>query len=317
MALVACILVSVSAAAQEPWDYLGALGSTNFSENVPVEFGFVDLANGNLHLEIPLADPAQRGALRYNARFVYDSRVWMPVLYGNSWYWTYTQGAPAGYSNPTGHYGWDVFYDFGDLTNELASPPHTGITSWAEIPMTCFLGTRKVFNHFEVSQGQVTRYFDLTISQGGCGGYPSSADGHATDGSGYHLYVMTSTSMSLWDWKLIAPDGTDVTAYRDANGNHYAGNNPSLPSTMDTLGRIPVSVSGTRQAGSQVHYDVLNSQGSTSRYTVTYGNIYVATNFQQLFISESAVRSWCPPPSLSPMERAINSSTIHTVSFPA
>lgn len=110
--------------------------STNFSENVPVEFGFVDLANGNLHLEIPLADPAQRGALRYNARFVYDSRVWMPVLYGNSWYWTYTQGAPAGYSNPTGHYGWDVFYDFGDLTNELASPPHTGITSWAEIPMT-------------------------------------------------------------------------------------------------------------------------------------------------------------------------------------
>ena len=118
--------------AQESWDYLGDLGSPAFSETVPVELGFLNLASGNLHLEIPLAAPPERGSLGFNARFVYDSRVWIPNLVSGQWVWTPLQGSDTpSYSDPNAHLGWDVFTDYEELTGQIDSPAFVGRTIYA------------------------------------------------------------------------------------------------------------------------------------------------------------------------------------------
>ena len=43
---------------------------------VPVERGFINLGNGNLHIEIPFTSYKGRGALSTNLRMVYDSMIW-------------------------------------------------------------------------------------------------------------------------------------------------------------------------------------------------------------------------------------------------
>ena len=52
-------------------------GIPAFTTAFPVEHGFINLANGNLHLEFPIASYAQRGNSKaLHARLVYDSRFW-------------------------------------------------------------------------------------------------------------------------------------------------------------------------------------------------------------------------------------------------
>src|SRR5207249_3031848 len=63
------------------------IGSPTFSTPSPVEQGFVNLANGNLHIEIPLGSFPQRGRIAYTAKLVYDSRIWQPVFNGTSTVW--------------------------------------------------------------------------------------------------------------------------------------------------------------------------------------------------------------------------------------
>ena len=60
-------------------DYVSQTGSPAFSANQPVVFGFVNLANGNIHLEIPIASAPQRGELAFALKLVYDSRIWQVV----------------------------------------------------------------------------------------------------------------------------------------------------------------------------------------------------------------------------------------------
>jgi hypothetical protein len=68
-------------------DYLYATGNPTFSVNVPVDHGYINVANGNLHLEIPIATHAQRGNLKLDERLVYDSRIWMIGHYSNYYWW--------------------------------------------------------------------------------------------------------------------------------------------------------------------------------------------------------------------------------------
>jgi hypothetical protein len=44
-------------------DYIYATGNPAFAVNIPVENGFINITNGNLHMEFPLAIHKQRGAL--------------------------------------------------------------------------------------------------------------------------------------------------------------------------------------------------------------------------------------------------------------
>src|SRR6266849_4538982 len=64
-------------------NYLTEIGPPPTHITIPVELGFIDLTNGNLHLEIPLGQPfSQRGKLTYEAKLVYDSRIWVPGVWG-------------------------------------------------------------------------------------------------------------------------------------------------------------------------------------------------------------------------------------------
>src|SRR5579871_3327332 len=63
-------------------DYQSQTGSPTFSVMQPVPYGVVNLANGNLHVEIPLASAPQRGSLQFVAKLVYDSRIWHVVKIG-------------------------------------------------------------------------------------------------------------------------------------------------------------------------------------------------------------------------------------------
>src|SRR5229473_506724 len=57
-------------------DYLERVGRPDFHVVQPVEMGFVDLANGNLHLEFPMAAIQQRGGMQLAVKLTYDSRIW-------------------------------------------------------------------------------------------------------------------------------------------------------------------------------------------------------------------------------------------------
>jgi len=57
--------------------FLDEPGIPAFTTAFPIEHGFINLSNGNLHLEIPIASYPQRGDLKaLHARLVYDSRIW-------------------------------------------------------------------------------------------------------------------------------------------------------------------------------------------------------------------------------------------------
>ena len=52
-----------TALGQNPVSYLNDPGGPVYSVQIPVENGYIDVSNGNLHLEFSLAGPPQRGAL--------------------------------------------------------------------------------------------------------------------------------------------------------------------------------------------------------------------------------------------------------------
>src|ERR1700758_1944 len=67
--------------------YLTQIGIPPFATILPVEKGFIDASNGNLHLEVPLGSFPQRGSRPYVAALVYDSRIWS-VQQSTSNFWT-------------------------------------------------------------------------------------------------------------------------------------------------------------------------------------------------------------------------------------
>jgi len=98
------VLVIVPAALAFGQSYIDEPGIPEFTTSFPVEHGFINIANGNLHLEIPIASYPQRGGkLKYNARLVYDSR-----------FWTYNSNSNSGVAwNPNGVSGYPIPFGVG------------------------------------------------------------------------------------------------------------------------------------------------------------------------------------------------------------
>lgn len=71
------VIILMGAKTSPAQSYMDEPGIPEFTTSFPVEHGFINIANGALHLEIPIASYPQRGSkLQYNARLVYDSRFW-------------------------------------------------------------------------------------------------------------------------------------------------------------------------------------------------------------------------------------------------
>src|ERR1041384_4809640 len=90
------LITSMVAAAQ----YTAATGTPTFTTALPIEMGFTNVANGNLHIEIALASFPQRGSLSYNARLVYDSLIWK--ITSNAWQPTNVANSMGGWRLITG-----------------------------------------------------------------------------------------------------------------------------------------------------------------------------------------------------------------------
>lgn len=256
--------------------YLYLYGSPTFNTPSTVEQGFVNLANGNLHIEIPLASFPQRGRIGFSAKLVYDSRIWTQVFNGTSIVWS-----PTNVANSQG--GWRFVTTADKGTVSYASSQDIACDDGIH---TYYTNTYGPFFWTDPSGTQHT--FPITtwtwppgnLCPGGGPGQ-STGDAFASDSSGLHMYVT-----GYFRANVFAKDGTQVynsnTSFqvKDANGNYTTASNGNV---VDTLNRTPVT---SAVNGNTTTYSVLNSQGSTSTFTVTTTTVNYHTNFGQSGVTD-------------------------------
>ena len=170
--------------------YTTATGAPTFTTAVPVEMGFTNISNGNLHLEIPIASFPQRGKLQYNARLVYDSLIWKIV--GNAWQPTNVAGSLGGWRLITGGEPGTVTFVTGSSPCDTPPPIKTRTFHDAFV-WTAPDGTSHRFPIFTQQ--------DRTI----CAEDVKSGTAFADDSSGYSMIVTNYTAATVY-----APDGTQV-----------------------------------------------------------------------------------------------------------
>jgi len=255
---------------------------------LPVENGYINAATGDLHLEIPLGSFPQRGGRQFKAMLMYDSNIWgsgepyplnIPMsggppdsVPGSMGGWRLVTSVISGYS-----------YDQTD-SNSVCSTDGQSLYTFYEDWI--WYGPDGTAHAFPV----LTKYFWPSA----CNNYNPpvgipTGGAYALDATGYYMSVTNYTTATVY-----APDGTIMTGVpcaqgngsclankvEDANGNKYSTDNnyANLPfassyyhissgNPIDTLGRtlVKTTVSGSNT----IYFDVLNSQGGTSRYTVT------------------------------------------------
>jgi len=212
----------------------------------------VNLANLNVHLDIPIRSKAGRG-LNFIYALGYDTAVWTPV----DGFWTpaYNFGWTAETQTETGYV---------TATTNLWKCFSGGSWYWATTYARWIYYDRKGTPH----------PFSLpTIST--CSTFPSSASGSAEDGSGYQIsaYPGSAVIEDAGGRTLNPPFqvGTGSGTVKDTNGNEITFNGTTY---TDTLGTSALTVSGT----SPVNYSYTGPTG-TEQYVVSYRSYTVRTHF--------------------------------------
>lgn len=249
--------------------YVNGTGVPTFTTSLPVEAGFINVANGNLHIEIPIASMAQRGSLPLNEKLVYDSRIWQAVNNGTSNTWQPT-------NVPNSMLGW-----------RFVSGAETGAVTQLQTHTACGFAGYNDYTSFTWTEPDGTEHmFPIhteTTGGTGCGSDTPSDTQMAADATGYIMKVTNYTQATV-----IAPDGTQVfPTWKDTNGNSFSTDGSG--NLVDTLGRTPVSYS--TNGTSQNYYDVLTSAGTTQRVTVNYAGVTVSTAFGQSGVTEFPAQS--------------------------
>ncbi len=214
--------------------------------------GFVNLINGNLHVEIPLRTITGRNGKKSTAVIVYDNSFWESLPCPNQTCnapngWA-TQQAPfpggGGYGGPVNIYATEV----GQVTasNQTALCGSADQTTYSSFIYTDPHGTVHPFPAAVV----------VTSSNSEC--YPSAAQVAATDGSGYWLDVTNGTGWVVYDM----------------HGNVVTNNGP------DTNGNVASRVS-QNELGQSLYLPT----GSTG-FSIGLGTVHVWTNFNDPSIAE-------------------------------
>lgn len=258
-------------------NYLYAIGDTNFGVNIPIEDGFINVSNGEVHLEIPLATQAQRGNLKLDERLVYDSRIWMIGHYSNYYWWPsnvpnssdgwrFISGGGTGTVQST-----EVEYD----TEPCADPEESYWIYGYEYTWTDSSGVAHPFGAIWQEQEPGP----------GCNNAPSvvseQQQSWAEDESGYQM-VLTGTDDGDPTIRVLDMNGAQVyPSVVDRFGNEWTADGGG--NLVDDLGRTPVE---TTTVGNQTTYSVLTDGGSRANYVVTMEPISVQTNFGQQAVHE-------------------------------
>jgi len=274
-------LLTVSARTAKAQDYLLQTGTPPFTTPDAVPLGFVNVANGQIHLEIPITSALQRGRLGFSARMVYDSRIWEPSA--GTWH----------HDNvPYSQDGW-----------RMVSTANVGGVFYSSSALQCFDGD---FTHpyttygpftWTAADGTVHVFGVLTQRDNyGCaGGNISSGNGYSNDSMGYYMSVTNYTSVTgIW-----AKDGTQVyPTVTDTNGNY-------LNSSGDTLGRAVITyVANGSGCTSSYCYNILAPNGGTAQVKVTttsvsYNTAFGLSGFTEASGSFTAIQSITLPDNTS------------------
>ena len=264
------VIVSVSLSAQNPQTYIQQSGMPIFTTTQAVELGFINLSNGNLHIEIPLGAFPQRGTMpTFAAKLIYDSRIWGFSDLSGGWK-PYNPGSSDGISTvSTNSYccgGW-----------RFVTSADPGMVNNQSHYEDCNDSQEQINDGFLWTAADGTsHYFPIQTSFHNCpSDPPPDASGGADDGSGYFMKVTNAFTPVV-----LGPDGTQVyPQIEDTNGNYFSYD-ANTNVAIDTLGRVPVVVTPNCNGNSSlICYDVLNSAGGRSRYTATFMQIDVCTNF--------------------------------------
>ena len=249
-------------------NYLYATGNPTFSTQVPIENGFINVNNGDIHIEIPLAQHTQRGSHQLNERLVYDSRIWK-IINSNGYSWQ-----PTNVPNSMG--GWRFASGLDQGTTSFSSSQFT----WYDCAGNSFLGTAYWAFTWTDPEGTAHMFTPQTTHKPAppekCYNPPDTPSGssYAVDGSGYLAVISNYTQMTVYDQSGALVYG--AVQLSDPNGNYWSAD--SNGNLIDTVGRTPVKVSTN---GNLIYYDVLGVRGVTNRYTVTTETVQYSTNFKQ------------------------------------
>ena len=208
---VAVILSSVLGCTQV------APGTSAFGSFGGGPFDTVNLGNLNVHLSVPVLHKAGRG-IAFNYDLSYDSSIWYPVSVSGQMTW-----------QPVQNWGW---------TGQTA--PATGyLASSSVLVQTCLTTGRptgwiyKLYWTYHDPWGAAHFFGGYTQMRVGSGDScplptPTSLNVSATDGSGYQISVVSSTSATVQNpggqtfQAPGAPSGSGVVT--DANGNQISVN---------------------------------------------------------------------------------------------
>jgi RHS repeat-associated protein len=271
--LVASIFLLVgtssTARAQAPGYYLDSIGQPEFSMPSPVELGYVEQANGHLHLEIPIgqAIPYRGNPKGLQFRIAYDSNFWTPTL---------DDAEVVVWSTGSGTF---------NLLPGILSARLSGVNGGA-IYRDANLTTR----YFSVVNPAINFASDST-------GYVFMPNVTFPTGGGAVLYGP--------DGSVLNANLAGVTAINtDPNGNYFSlSSSPSCPAApavpgylfgggglCDPAGRPLITEYDSGMDPStgigQILYNVPNSQGGLSSYVEKYLMIHVKSAFNQTHIAE-------------------------------
>ena len=288
---IVCALFLSSLCSVHAQGYLYATGSPVYSTSLPIDQGIVNVNNGEIHLEIPLATKQQRGDFQLNERLIYDSRLWKIVQSGSySWQPTNVANSNGGWTFSSGVGNGNITFSTYGGTNpntpDCSAGSEENYSQYLSWSWTDPTGTVHAF-----PAASTVQYF-----AGGAHCTSTSGEGNATstsyasDGSGYVLNLSNYTTATVTDvhGTVYHPTlcGTSSCTSQNAlvtdrNGNTWGTD--ASGNLTDTSGTVPVEVSTN---GNSTYYDVLGVGGSRNRYTVTMETISFSTSFSETDVNE-------------------------------
>ncbi len=261
-------------------NYLYATGNPVWGINLPIENGFINVANGNVHIEIPIGNQPQRGSLPLTESVIYDSRIWAIVNSGTSY--SFQAASGGGWTFGGSAYG-GVGMDESQVNESVPCSGSSGNQGYLETVYTWTdsSGTAHMF-----APGIYSLY-SPNCPNGNTGGITNKSTGtaYAVDGSGYYIVVCQDANGGIYS--TIFDQNGNQPGSEDRNGN-YIGVTYSWSSNAftwtDTLGRR--AFVQTNANSNTVYLDVISLGGVTKRYTVNYETINVSTGFGQSGVTD-------------------------------
>jgi hypothetical protein len=229
----------------------------------------VDLANLNIHLDIPVFSKPGRG-LNFTYDMTYDSSVWFPATSGSTTTWA-----------PVLNYGWSAqtqtavgYISFTTISTYQAHPP-------------CYITQYSNFVYYDAS-GTPHPFVGTaghTVNPGsGCTATVTPLSAIATDASGYTLsangnggaYVVSKGGETL---NVPLNVGTGPATVTDRNGNQMTAD--SSGDFYDTLSSTAAAlvVSGTGTSSSPMKFTYTAPSMAPASFQRNYTNYTLATNF--------------------------------------